>query len=304
MVLQNARIRATVLISPEDPEAYKGVRFDHLGQIVRVDRGGVPFLGAYASAAAHDTFRGIMDEFDLRSPWSYTEEEGEPFLKLGVGWLVGDEKPYRFYHDYPFAEPLNWKTEEDPEGLSVRFEQELKHASGIHVRYSKTVEVDREEAVLRIRRRLTNFGSAGFSTRFYSHHMLRPGRDPISEDTLVRFGPVIRTHAKTKLDGKWAVRPHVFELTGPVTRAVYANLEGEGKAQVNHAEVINQASGHRVRFSTDLAVDDVDVFYHAGGISPELFSTVTVPPGATRTWTTHYHFEFRSSSTPNPEPPE
>lgn len=292
ITIDNGVISADVDL-PGKPGSYQGRRFDSSGQIRQVRLGTHTFFGSLVrpNPQAHDAIAGVAEEFDIRGPASYSEKEGEPFLKIGVGILVGDGKPYHFSRSYPFLQESEWEVQRSSDGRAVAFRQSWRLNARVDVAYEKSVRLLPNEPVVEITRTLENRGQETLITEFYSHQIICLDGLPIGPGYVVEFGISPGVESVSDESVRWTLADRVLRLNSILRKWFFVDLSGEGSADSNTYRVSHEQTRSAVHASTGASFADLDLFAEPTGLCPETFTRLTIPPDEERVWTTVYRFE-------------
>jgi hypothetical protein len=163
---------------PESAECRwnKGLRFSPVANVLRAELRGQEFLYAPVGGGALTYLGGLPMEFDIGQeafqpdPPGYNEgQNGDPFLKIGVGILRRNAAAYNFSTSYPVVElartTATWQSDR------VRFVQTLTgNANGYCCHLEEDVIVKNDRLIMNYL--LRNTGSKPFTTEQYLHNFV------------------------------------------------------------------------------------------------------------------------------------
>ena len=260
-----------------------GSRYSHSGYIHQAWRGGRPLLGM--PFEPFDVFHGegFPDEFE--QPIGYEAAAiGEGFVKIGVGVVEKNaDHPYTNHDRHRVVQPAEHAVRVD--GRSVTFEQSLDF--GVYgYRYRKSVSVGAGSS-FRIAHRLTNSGSAGWQSFWYSHVFLP--RPRVGEPYHLELPPCYRpdqANAARGAAGRYALPPAAEACFW------WAVPPGERDA--------HQVAGTAMSFACagDYPVREFMVYQNPRVVSPEPRLSIALQPGASIAWASDYRFEEHSELDP------
>lgn len=153
------------IADPLAPEPYyRGTRFDRTGVILSLECKGHRYVSPWFlkyDPYMHDAVSGPSEEF---TQIGYEEAApGENFLKIGVGLLKRDTRPYDRFHLYEIAEGGETEVERDNSEAAFRH-----HLQGYYD-YHKKVEIV-EDGKLRISHVLHNLSDKALQCYVYCHN--------------------------------------------------------------------------------------------------------------------------------------
>jgi hypothetical protein len=293
MELSSGELAVSLYLPDAERGYYRGTRFDHAGIVRRVEHAGHRFyapLYPVHDPHRHDSICGPVDEFAMFEPMGFAEaEEGEPFVKIGVGLLrKGSSDTYRFDGRYPVARFGAWETEGG--GDRVSFTQELRGGRGWAYRYVKTVRLLPGEPVMALERHLENRGDRTIDIVQYNHNFTLIDGLPYGPGYRVMF-PFEAATPRRIQDVGW-FRGHAIELDRPLgQRSLWLPVfEGDDPGGYHAARICNLESGAAVELNGDAPITRMVFWAVERAVCPEPFLRVHLPPGASMTWTTRYRF--------------
>ncbi len=278
----------SLVVEVGDPESSeclwnKGLRFSPVANVLRAQLHGQEFLYAPLGGGALTYLGGLPMEFDIGQeafqpdPPGYNEgQNGDPFLKIGVGILRRDTSAYSFSKSYPVVElartTATWQQDR------AHFVQTLTgNANGYSCYLEEDVVVKNDRLVMQYL--LRNTGSKPFTTEQYLHNFVCfSGRS---------VGPNVRLSFPYDFTTNPAVTP--WQPSGRVrsimiaAAAVYARIG-------NSIEFMDKAAG----------VPKIWVYKPNGYVGPELCAVehadtqqrivleTSIPAAYVGIWTTDY----------------
>jgi len=296
--LQNQLLKVQFYVPAGERAYYRGTRFDWSGLVYRVDAVGHSFFAEFRKQHDpfnHDDICGTAEEFGINRPAGYDEAAaGGLFLKVGIGLLERpDNGPYNFARRYRIVQEGQWQMTDEPN--QVAFQQDFSGSNGWAYSYSKTVEIDSRQAVLRISRVLKNTGARPIETDHYGHNFLKIDDEDAGPDYTLDFPFVLKLGEGSQTRNCVAARDHslVFLKQVPVGEAVWLRIEGFSSTSDNHIAISNHRTGAKIEIATDQPATRMAFFSQDGVLCVEPFVAVNVPPGATKRWMTTYTFSAR-----------
>ncbi len=272
-----------LLIMPPDSRTgyYRGVRFDASGIIAQAAYGGhTYFQGTEKTSSSRGT--GTIEEF--RAPVGYDDAApGEPFLKVGVGVLRRDEKPYRHSTEYGVVERGEWTVTAGD--LWMQFEQTVNTAFGYAYTYRKKITLLPDRPEFTIDHEFTNTGSKPIRTNNYCHNFIRFDERPVSPDYAATFNGGLKTpdmeSAFYQIDG-YTLRPS-RELADGETYGIPITTNYD-------ITVSNRSTETGIHITGDRPLSSLYFYSWRGAMSPEPYVDVNVEAGKSMTWQTRYSF--------------
>lgn len=295
-LLRNGRLAVEVM-EPNHPERYnRGVRFTPVAAVLAARFEGRDYL---YNPVAHDPVGdhgGLAAEFDLcipegpadHFPPGYAEAEvGGGFLKIGVGVLRKQVRPYSLFQNCEVIAPAETTVDWRPQGAAYR--QTCPAVNG----YAYALEADLQVGTDRIAVTWTlrNTGTKPFTTRHYSHNFLRFGDQDVGPGYGLAF-PYDFT--ATGLEPEQEQRGRTIHFRKRIPTWVNAVVPFPADfTGTNVCEVRSDASGQWLRCETSLPGLRTDIHARAGYLSPEQFVAVGLAPGEFRSWHRTYVFGLR-----------
>jgi len=269
---------STVALRLLDPGAdgeRLGSRYSHSGYIHQVWRGGRPLLGT--PFEPFDVFHGAGFPDEFEQPIGYEAATvGEGFVKIGVGVVEKNADHAYTNHDrHRVLQPAVHSVSADRR--IATFRQSLDFGS-FGYRYRKSVEV-RADSSIRIAHRLTNSGSAGWESFWYSHIFLP--RPVVGEPYRIELPSGYRpdqANAAIGAAGRYALPP--------AAEACFWWAAPPGARDAHRIE------GTAMRFACegDYPVLGFMVYQNPRVVSPEPRLSITLEPGESIAWASDYRF--------------
>lgn len=292
ILLSNPRLNVSLMLPGVASSAYIGQRFEHGAVVLEVTLDGThTFLGREKRSEGLGGI-GLIEETGMFSPIGYEDAKpGESFLKLGVGLLIRDHRPYHFYRAYKFSKRYEWDVLIKQN--SVTFLQDAQRFKGVSYRYIKRVALHASKPSLRIEHILTNTGEKPIISEQYNHHFLRFDDEPPGPSYALRtsFPLEVTRNAGIRVAG------NEFKLSEVIApgRAVHCYLEGFSRSSLFYSLVVeNEKNGLRMTIEGDYGLSRLAFYSDSYAFCPEPFVNINLKPGETQCWTLTYHF----SSTP------
>jgi hypothetical protein len=289
VTVSKGHLEADIMI-PGPKAPYRGPRFSWAGIITQVRVDGHTFFGTI-----RDTLNpgqpviGTAEEFGMYSPIGFAEADaGEPFLRIGVGWLEKTEEDYRFWRPYKILKTFPYEVKKGWD--SITFVQEASVPSGYAYSYKKKVSLLKGN-VIEVRSTLTNTGEKTIDVDQYSHNTFQFDRREVAQgyELHLPFRPVV----KGDLAGVAVTRGKAIAIARPFgqVKALFAELEGFGESpESNRAVVYDSASAMGVVTSGDFPPARYNFYAEPDGFCPEVFVLIHLEPGESQSWTRTYVF--------------
>lgn len=299
-LLSNGDVDALVFLPDTTQGYYRSTRFDWSGVIGCLSYKGHTYWGEWFSnydPSLHDSITGPVEEFRSQDGGlGYAEAKpGELFVKVGVGTLRKiDDSPYKFVTPYPIVDTGKWTVKTGKR--SVRFQQRLQSPTGVAYIYTKTLQLDKQGAVIALEHQLKNIGSKPIQTDVYDHDFFMLDGKPTGPGMTVRFPftPKINASPDTnfdpalaKVEGNEIV--YLKELQPHQTVAGYISGYSD-KASDYDITVEDKTTGVGVQQTSDSPIAKFYLWSIHTTISPEAYIHLDVDPGKTQSWTIRYRF--------------
>lgn len=299
LLLSNESLDLEIWLPDPEKGFYRGVRFDWSGMINQIRYNGHTFLACADYAHLADGGCGTAEEFGIGAagtpvpPGYETARPGEPFLKIGVGMLQKEsDEPYSFRHPYPLIEPGTWSVRSGPDW--VEFVHELPEVAGWAYRYTKRISLVPGTAGMRIERHLENRGLHPIETTHYGHHFLLFDKQPVGPGYRVILPDGIR-HDTGDFKSFSRLYNGVVEWTAPMRGddVLFTTFEVDGKPRPGYRLTVhNEATGTAVDISGTPGICRLHLFARSVMLCPEPFVVLSIAPGETFSWQTHYAFRI------------
>ncbi|MDR1639013.1 MAG: hypothetical protein LBT59_04885 [Clostridiales bacterium] len=254
---------------------YKGTRFDRLGRIISFGRDGIDFMGAEyggAGLARNAPAKGIQgiglcNEFGLKDPIGYDDPDSDVFLKIGVGWLKKDGKPYRESHQYEADRLVG-----ERDGRAFVFDSGVENGYGVRLvkEYSLLGPVCDG---LEVKFSLMNIGEKRIKTSEYCHNFMSVAGFWIDSRYRIKTGnPEIDKKVKELIAGAL-----------PMYYAAYDDPE-----EVSGWELTHEISPFSFKEKCHFPVSRFAVWGTRAVISAECFYAIDLAPGESASWGREY----------------
>lgn len=294
--LSNGQVEALVFLPDRERGYYRSSRFDWSGIVGCLSYKGHTFWGEWFpkyDPLLNDSISGPVEEFrSEEGALGYSQAKpGDLFVKVGVGVLRRvDDSPYKFGVAYPLVDSGQWTIRR--RSTAVIFQQRLNSPLGISYLYTKTLRLDKREAVVILEHKLTNLGSKAIETDVYDHDFFVLDGRPTGPGMSVRF-PFTPVPDKpfdpdiAKIEGNQIL--YLKELQPKQSVAGY--LTGYSN-QVSDYDltVEDRVSGIGVQQTSDSPISKFYFWSIRSTISPEAYIHLNVLPDKTQTWTIRYRF--------------
>ncbi len=297
-VLTNGNLEAVVFLPDPERGYYRSTRFDWSGVITCASVKGHRFWGEWFSKydpLINDAITGPVEEFRSQDgALGYADAgPGEPFVKIGVGVLRKiDDSPYKFGTFYPFIDTGKWTVHTNKR--SITFEQKLQSPIGFAYLYKKTLELDKNGAVIALKHQLKNIGSKTIQTDVYDHDFFMFDGRPIGPGMMARFPftPKIQDSPDTHFDPSLATVEgntisYLKELQPHQTVAGYITGYSD-KASDYDITVEDQTEGVGIQQTSDSPIAKFYLWSIRTTISPEAYIHLDIAPGQMQSWAIRY----------------
>lgn len=287
--LQMGELEAEVMI-PAPKAPYRGPRFSWAGIILQVSLSGHTFFGTL-----EDTLNpgqkviGNAEEFGMYEPLGFDEVDvGEPFLRIGVGWLEKTKEEYRFWRPYKILKTFPYEIERKRD--SITFVQRADVPSGFAYAYEKAIYLLKDN-IIEVQDTLTNTGHKAIKVDQYSHNTFKFDGEDVGPgyELHLPFEP----HIKGDLKGIAEVKDKsiVIRKKFGQEKAIFTELEGFDKAaQNNWALVYDRVKRMGVKIIGDFPLSRFNFYAEADGFCPEPYIDIHLEPGKSLTWRRTYIF--------------
>lgn len=291
--LRSDQLVVTVM-EPNDPQRYnRGVRFTPVAAVLGVRRGERTYL---FNPADHDPIAdhaGLAAEFDLvipddandRFPPGYAEAAvGEGFVKVGVGVLVKQKRPYSLFQNLPVLElaktTVNWHDDH------ADFLQRCAGVNGYAYDLSAHLAVKGDEVI--VDWTLVNTGTKPITTRQYTHNFIRIGDHDVGPGYTITW-PYELKATGLQAEQSQAGRTIRFDRRIPqwVNLAVEYPTSYDGP---NTCTVRHEPSGATIDLVTSLPGESTAIHARPQYLSPEQFVVLRLPAGEKTSWRRLYRF--------------
>ena len=285
-LLQNKNLKVTI----DTPlENYQGSRFDWTGKITEVKFKDIEVSGIEKldTGEAEHCGKGFYNEFGIDSPVGFeTTKIGDWFHKIGVGLLKKDSASYDFQKAYQ-VQPADFNVDPHPSKITITCTAKVHNGYG----YVLKKQIALTEVGFVVRYQLKNTGANTITTNEYNHNFLALDNELIGSDYHLKFpfefqpaqfGETVNPEKKVILGEK------DFKFTGtPKDQFFFSNLAG-GKTVTAQWELQHLKSKIGIRETGSFPTNSINLWGWTHVMSPELFHSISLAPGATTTWSRSY----------------
>ncbi|MBV9549518.1 MAG: hypothetical protein JO256_07580 [Alphaproteobacteria bacterium] len=310
--ISNGIVSAKVYL-PGESAFYRGTRFDRTGVVTHATfKGhdfGQPWFSSYSpytrdfmwknGQVTVSTVSAAVGPAEDFSPAGYDQARPCPegaqqtkcgrFLKIGVGVMQRDARPYDFVHPYPIVN--EGTRSESHTASSVRLIHRIAdRESGFGYSYVKTVRLVPGKAQMTIEHVLTNTGKKDIVSDVYCHNFLTlsPGNEnvAITAPFDIKIGRPFAAGAAT-VEGK-TIR---YLRTVKEGESVTAPITGfSDKVSDYDFTVRNTATGFGQRIRADQPLARINFWSIRTNVSWEPYIAINLKPGQTKRWTYTYDY--------------
>lgn len=307
--LSNGPITATVLIPDARTGFYQGTRFDWSGHISRLSVHGQPIYGNWFDHIApnvHDfvcfngkivsgpntAVLGPVDAYDASGPQSWSDATpGGAFLKIGVGLLrkPEDGAAYSSYKTYEIIDSGQWVTHCAKD--QVTFEQVVQSKDGLYgYVYKKTLRLVPGEPELLIAYSLKNTGSKALKTTSFNHNFFTLAGDPTADGLALTTRFPIISEPTLRDTVEVTERRLTYGRRLDPEEVLSTPITGFETTPSNYDLTLSNRHGVGYRVQSDRPLSALTLWSIKPTVAVEPFITLDIPPGATETWSLHYHY--------------
>ena len=288
--LSNGLIDVQLYLPDSEIGFYRGTRFEWSGVIRSLRYRGHECFGQWKehSPQYHDCITGPAGEFQAEDTPDHDflrVNEGDPFLRLGVGLLMktGGGEFVRF-STYPIVDASGWTFTESPRRMS--FQHSGSSPTGMSYRFHKVVSVEENAPRLSLLHRIENTGKIPIGTRHYYHNFfcmdgIHPGP---SLELALPVAPAVQLAAQSPLA--------VSGTTVSLLRRLDANERIFVKLLDTRAtyalEIRQRATEFGVSISSDQQLSSLLLWINDRVFCPEPYIDIRVEPGEDFTWSVWY----------------
>jgi hypothetical protein len=286
----------TIIYEPNPSDGYyRSTRFDHSSMINSIRLGTHQFFGEWKQPHNPDDNEGgngISEEFNINTdpgtppPPGFDEAgDGQTFVKIGVGALVKSGGSYQFYGSYQIADAGSWTI---TRGIDwIQFEHELNDVNGYGYLYTKRYVFNMHGNSFTIDRTIENTGSKSMLAEQYAHNFFNIDNTGIGPDYSVEFGWAPSGGiAGTSISG------NTLSIEQNLDGSIYGQPGGYSgnSADENLLIIRNSSSKGMVSISGSEPVGRCAFFAMPNAICPEIFVSINVGPGESKSWSSTYEF--------------
>ncbi|MFT3934276.1 MAG: hypothetical protein QM726_11710 [Chitinophagaceae bacterium] len=292
--ISNGIIKARIYLPDAEKGYYRGTRFDWSANIPELEYKGHSYCSqwfANYNATTHDAILGPVESF---APLGYDAATvGGHFVQIGVGVLTKAENvaysPFKYYN---ISNSGNWKIDTKPN--SIAFTHTLKD-SVYSYKYTKTVTLVKDKAVMVIDHKLINTGNEAIETNVYNHNLFVLDKQPTGPDAVTSFPftlTAVAESAKGFGEDKLAMlkdKQVLFNKVFSPGQSVYTLIQGYTSSNTDYdIKIENHHTGAALRITCDKPMSKLAFWASPTIFSPEPFIDVKVAPGETFNWQIKY----------------
>jgi len=307
--LSNGQLRLTIFLPDARNGFYRASRFDWSGVIGDLEYKGHRYYGQWFSRVdpnVHDyTYEGgqviaspcsagtgPVEEFQTNGSalgWD-DARPGGTFIKIGVGVLRKDDKPYEFAKLYPIVDGGKWSVSKH--AGSVEFEQQLHDAvMGYGYVYRKVVRLVAGQPEMALEHSLRNTGSRTIESTVYDHNFLvldgqAPGPDfAITVPYQIQPGPA--GSGPVEVRGNHIV--YLKAIEGHAVGAIRATGFG-ASASDNDIRIENRKVGAGMHITGDRPLAALSLWSIKTTLAMEPTIRMKIEPGGEFQWKISYRY--------------
>ncbi|HVN03970.1 MAG TPA: hypothetical protein VMT86_06100 [Bryobacteraceae bacterium] len=307
--ISNAQLRLTIYLPDARNGFYRASRFDWSGVIGDLEYKGHRYYGPWFSRVdpnVHDyTYEGEqvtaspcsagtgpVEEFQTNgSALGWDEAKpGGTFIKIGVGVLRKDDKPYDFVRLYPVVDSGKWSVSKQAD--FVEFEQQLDDpAAGYGYAYRKVVRLIPGKPEMVLEHNLRNTGRRTIESTVYNHNFLvldgqAPGPDfEISVPYQIQHGP--RGRGPVEVRGNRIV--YLKQIEGHEVGAISAPGFSASPSD-NDIHIENRKVGAGMRITGDRPLANLSLWSIKTTLAVEPTIRMKIEPGGEFQWRISYTY--------------
>lgn len=274
------------------PEAnYQFSRFDWSGKIVNAIYKGHSFAGAESLDRSKDLYlgRGFYNEFGIQAPLGFHEVPmGSWCHKIGVGLIKKEESAYNFLSKYDI-QPLEYNLNQATDGITMACDAPL--VNGYSYKLKKSIQVNDDGFMVHYL--LENTGTKRIRTSEYNHNFISIEQTKINHAYQLRFSFDLDQQLFDEYvnpENKLVVDGQTIGFNEEPTREFFiANISG-GRMVKAQWSLEHRTLQLGVREIADFTTNAINLWGAQHVISPELFVTIDLNPGASKRWSRKYEF--------------
>lgn len=267
----------------DDLEKIYGPRFEALGYVSSIKKGGKEFL----------TKEGLIDETGIKTPFGpfgYFETPiGDTFVKVGVGEIEKiQENNYRFHFKYNVKNRSVIKAEKS--SLAVKFTEEMLGHNYYKYTYTKEYSIDPNNSNLNIKYKLENRGEKALITEQYNHNWFHLGGEG-NYSLKVNTSPIAIFDEPCDSDVFLLDSvSNTIDIPIPFKKPSFVNYTRNASPQNNELLLSRSGDSSKVAIKGDFVASHVAVYGQEDIVCPEIFVKINLQPGDTYSWLRFYEF--------------
>jgi hypothetical protein len=307
--LSNGQLRVMVYLPDASKGYYRGTRYDWSGVIGALEYQGHNFYGpwfARVDEKIHDygfvgsdvvvsscaAMTGPAEEFLSNGTalgWDEAKAGGT-FIKIGIGALRKDDKPYDHNLPYEIVEPGKRSVEKHSD--SITFTHELVDpSSGYGYVYRKTIQLASGKPEMVLSHSLKNTGRRAIHSTVYNHNFLVLDNRPTGPDFSVAFPFQIQNRRPPHKLFETRGNQIVFLKTLEAGDVAPADLGGFGTQPSDHEiRIENSKAGAGMRITGDRPLTSMRMFSIRTTPAIEPFIALDIEPGQEFGWKWTYQY--------------
>ncbi|MBN2713209.1 MAG: hypothetical protein JXR97_12380 [Planctomycetes bacterium] len=285
-------ILSVEVMDPTSSDRYNnGVRFCSIGAVLRASMGGHEFFYNPVTHNRKSDHGGLASEFDLCIPGGpandfppgyHEAKPGEGFLKIGIGVLKKQNKPYSLFQSCDLISPAENLVTWGRQGAS--FIQKSKGVNGFA--YELRADVILKGNNVTVEWALKNTGVKPFSTKQYTHNFFRFDEYDVGPGYLLTFPYDINPRGQS---ARQQVVSRSIEFKEFIPKWVNIDVPYPNQYTGPNAVVLSYPTkGLSIKCETSVAGIKTAIHARPVYISPEQFIEIKLEPSQTERWTRTY----------------
>jgi hypothetical protein len=305
--ITNGQIRAKIYLPDAKRGFYRGTRFDWSGVIGSLEYMGhnyygpwfdkvdssirdFGFVGPTVLAAPSSAVSGPADDFLVPQGWD-AAKPGETCVKIGVGAIRKDDKPYNRVGLYPIVNPGKWTIRRQRD--SVEFTHELNDpVSGYGYVYRKLIRLEKGKPAMVLEHRLRNTGRLPIQGMVYNHNFLVLDKQPSGPDFTITVPFQIQTRQPIKKElGAIHGNQVVYLKTLQGDEEMGCNIRGFGESPADYdLRIENKKVGAGLKITGDRPLVNLNLWSIRTTVSLEPYVALKIEPGSEYAWKASYEY--------------
>lgn len=283
--LKSSRLQVSIL---KPGKAYQNPRFDWTGFIADITLDGLHHFSAPHMDEAHTVIlgQGLCNEFGMNEPVG--RDESGPYTKIGIGLLPEGTDPKT--PSIPLSDITPYSVEYKVSDQQITFHSQPLECSGYAVDYHKTITLSEDS--IQVSYDLKNVGTKTIITDEYSHNFVLVNDYPIGPDYQLDFPYDVEDQVTTTTElTKYFTNTDLGLTWSQVPDMVYYfRKEMPGNTLKGQWQLRHKPTGIGMEETTDFEPKLFALWGESHVVSPELFYSVNLEPGARARWTRSFRF--------------